>query len=106
MCNQKEKRRIHNLNRVAIASASAIAMCIDGVNTANCLYLVAALVWLFLPECDAVEEHILESFKSAKRMIRGKKTAVEARAVQSIEYNQLGMQGCDKVVAPSQTNQR
>ncbi|MDX1733836.1 MAG: hypothetical protein R3228_05700 [Halioglobus sp.] len=70
MCNRKEKRVIHNLNRLAIAGASFVAMLIDGVNTANCLYLGSALAWLFLPECDAVEEQLFDRLRRARQRVQ------------------------------------
>ena len=70
MFNYKEKMRIHNANRVAIAAASAIAMFIDGIDVANVLYLGSAIAWLFLPECDAAEERILEKLKAGRDQIR------------------------------------
>lgn len=67
MCNQQEKNCIHNLNRCAIALASLVAMLIDGINTANCLYLVSAIAWLFLPECDTMEARLFDKLRASAR---------------------------------------
>jgi hypothetical protein len=93
MCNRKGKRLIHNTNRIVIAIASVVAMLIDGVNTANCLYLGSAIVWLFLPECDAVEEQLFEGIKAGKLRLLGNKQATGP--LQGLAYNRLSMQKCD-----------
>ena len=85
MCNKKEKLYIHNINRVAIACASVIAMLIDGINLANGLYLVSAIFWLFLPECDAAEEQLLDCIKGANFFRKNLRTV--ARILASRHYN-------------------
>ncbi|MDP2565816.1 hypothetical protein [Pseudoalteromonas marina] len=63
MALDREKGVIHNLNRILIAALSLSASFMDGVSLQDFLFFVALVLWLWLPECDRIEERLLDKFK-------------------------------------------
>jgi len=66
MALDREKGIIHNINRLVIAGLSIIASTWDGLSTPDLLFTIALILWLWLPECDRIEEKILDYFKNKK----------------------------------------
>lgn len=59
----REKGVIHNVNRILIAALSLSASFLDGIALQDFLFFVALVLWLWLPECDRIEEQLLDLFK-------------------------------------------
>jgi hypothetical protein len=70
MCTQKEKKLFNNLNRLIIVCSGIVGLMLDGVSVGDVFCLISLLVWILQPECNAIEEKLLDKYKLKKVMPR------------------------------------
>lgn len=73
MALDREKGVIHNVNRLVIAGISIVASLLDGFSAQDILFSVAIVLWLWLPECDRLEERLYDYCKAKKQQMLGDK---------------------------------
>jgi hypothetical protein len=66
MCSQKEKTIVHNLNRLIIASTGVVGVLLDGFSSGDIFYFISLLVWILQPECNAIEEKLLDKLHTRR----------------------------------------
>ena len=57
--NEKKNFVIYQGNRLLIAALSFIGLLLDGYQLADLFFGFSIILWVWLPELDALEEHIL-----------------------------------------------
>lgn len=60
MCSQRQQQKIHNLNRLLIATLSCAGFAMDGIDSSDVLFTISLLLWVWLPECDVVEGKLFD----------------------------------------------
>ncbi len=69
MCSQVTKKRIHNANRYVIAALSILGFALDGFHFTDVIFVIALMIWIWLPECNTWEARVLDYFQRGKEMI-------------------------------------
>ena len=81
MTRRGRTRCVHNLNRVLIAGLSIAAMLADGGQFGDLMLTAALVLWLWLPECDALELVLIKRLQgktSAPRRAAGRAPKIGA----------------------------
>lgn len=73
MALDREKGVIHNVNRIVIAGISIIASLLDAISLSDLLFAMAIILWLWLPECDRLEERLYDYYKNRRSSISDNK---------------------------------
>ncbi len=55
----KQRRVLLNVNRVAILTLTLSGLLMDGYQRSDLPYLIALVVWLWLPQCTRIEANII-----------------------------------------------
>ena len=58
--NEKKNFVIYQGNRLLIAALSFIGLLLDGYQLSDLFFGFSIILWVWLPELDALEEHILK----------------------------------------------
>lgn len=66
MCTFKTKHRLHNTNRIIIATLTALGLLMDGYQLSDLFFAVSVVIWIWLPECDLLEEALIDKFSFRK----------------------------------------
>ena len=64
MCNKRQKRMVYNLNRYLICCLIIVGCVVDGINISDAFFVVATLLWVFLPECHKREVKFIDRLVS------------------------------------------
>lgn len=62
MCSIQTKHRLHNTNRVIIAVLTIIGLLMDNYQHSDIIFGLSVFIWVWLPECDKMEEKTLDIF--------------------------------------------
>ena len=54
-------KRIYNLNRYFIVALLSLGFILDGITKGDVFFLLASVLWLWLPECNRLEKRFFTS---------------------------------------------
>ena len=63
--SKQAKHRLHNTNRIIIATLTIVGLLMDGYQLSDLIFGLSVIIWLWLPECDQLEEITLNKFSFA-----------------------------------------
>ncbi len=66
MCSPQTKHRLHNTNRIIIATLTTIGLLMDGYQLSDAIFELSVVIWIWLPECDQLEQATIDKFSFAK----------------------------------------
>lgn len=49
-------KRVYNLNRYLIVVLLSLGFVMDGITAGDAFFLLASIIWLWLPECNKLEQ--------------------------------------------------
>ena len=70
MSRQQERRLLNHCNRALIAALSLFGLSLDGLDAADAVLQLAALVWLWAPELQSCEVQCLDLLRDSCRAQR------------------------------------
>jgi len=54
-------KRVYNLNRYFIIALLSLGFITDGITAGDVFFLLASVLWLWLPECNRLEKRFFTS---------------------------------------------
>ncbi len=69
MCNQKTKKRIHNINRLLICLLSIAGFFGDGYQVTDLFFTLSIVLWIWLSEWDKLEASLMDTFSRRQKPV-------------------------------------
>jgi hypothetical protein len=67
MSRRRERRLLQHCNRALIAALSLFGLSLDGLDAADVILQLAALIWLWAPELQLYEVQCLDQLRDRRR---------------------------------------